>query len=217
MLRQLSQAPAAPVKAPASPAQFSGGAAEILKMQEAGIAEGVIKAYVEHAPVVYHLSPDEIIALLRRGVSSDIVVAMLYKGEGARAQRDSAQPVAPAPPPRAQEASTRTVQATEPKMIPDPKDEDAYLDASSYYADYYPSYSYVSLGWGWPRYSYRYGWPGSGYRYGGGWGGAHYGGPGHYSAPPHAGTGGHVGFGGSSHSSGGISAGGRGGASHGGR
>ncbi len=219
----ISKPAAAPVQAAAPSVTFSSGAAEILKMQEASIDGAVMKAYVEHSPGVYRLSADEIIALLQRGVPSDVVVAMLYKTGEPRTPRTSVRPVAPAP---AAPAPAPAVYSAAPAVNYVYPAQTVYPDYA--YEDYYPGYavypssSYVSLGfgWGWPYYSYGCGWPSYGYRSGGVWGGSHYGGASHYSggsshysAPPRSGSVGHVSYGGVSHFSGGSPGGGRGGAS----
>jgi len=197
---------------------YSSGVGEVVKMLDAKVDSGVIKTYIENAPVAYRPSAEEIIALHQRGVPSDIVAAMLRRGGEVRAQAAPAQPIAPtavAPVP-ATYAVAPAVNYVAPVQTVYP----AYSDVDAYpsYA-VYPSSSYVSLGvgCGWPYYWAGCGWPGYGYHYGGAWGGSRYGGSFHYSAPSYSGFGGHAGFA-SAHSSGSFHAGsGGGGSSHRGR
>ena len=192
---------------------YSSGVGEVVKMLDAKVDSGVIKTYIENAPVDYRPSVDEIIALHQRGVPSDIVAAMLRRGGEVRAQAAPAQPIAPtfvAPVP-----ATYAVAPTVNYVAPVQTVYTAYSDAAAYpsYA-VYPSSSYVSLGFscGWPYYWSSCGWPGYGYRYGGACGGSRYGGSFHYSAPSYSGFGGHAGFA-SAHSSGSFHAGSGGGIS----
>ena len=64
----------------AAPPHYSPGIGEILKMVDAKVDKEVIKAYVKNSLVSYNPTAAEIIALQERGVSSDIIVALLQRG-----------------------------------------------------------------------------------------------------------------------------------------
>jgi hypothetical protein len=195
---------------------FSRGVGDVVKMLDAGVDTEVVKTYIENAPIAFQPTANEIIALHERGVSSDLITAMLHRGGELRAQARSAQPVAQAPaaPPPAAYPAAPPVNYGYPDQTVYP----AYSYGDYAYGDAYPDYAvypgssvslgfgwgwpYYGAGWGWPGYGYRSGWPsyrygyGSyGHRYGGAWGGSHYGGPYRSPAPYHSGYAGRGGYG----------------------
>jgi hypothetical protein len=58
----------------------SAGVDEVLKMLQAGVSKDVIRMYIENSPIVYVLSPGDIIALKENAVPDDITTAMLKRG-----------------------------------------------------------------------------------------------------------------------------------------
>ena len=196
-------APAAPGKAPAldqsSPAPFSTGLAEMLKLLDAGTDVGVIKAYIQNSAVAYQPTADEIIALHQRGVPSDIMAAMIQRGGQVRAEAASAQPVAPAPAAPSAPAPSSLTQGTVPPLgtqppqaTPPPQETSGTVvsqpaPASTTYVyaapPVYPAYPYNYVypsGAIYPSYGLSigvgFGWPYYGHHYGGGWyghGGGH--------------------------------------------
>src|ERR1700719_1888762 len=78
-------------------AHFSPGIPDILKMVDAKIDADVIKAYINSSRIAYNPNVNEIIALKDRGVSSDLLTALLQRGAEVRSQAPA--PVAPAPNP----------------------------------------------------------------------------------------------------------------------
>src|SRR5713226_9796279 len=59
--------------------QFSQGISEILRMVDAKVDAVVIQAYIKNSFVAYNPSVSEIIALKGRGVSNDILTALLQR------------------------------------------------------------------------------------------------------------------------------------------
>src|SRR5438067_13277482 len=66
-------------------ARFSPGIAEILKMADAKVDVGVIKAYIRNSPTAYNPTANEIVVLKERGLSDEILTAMLQRGGELRA------------------------------------------------------------------------------------------------------------------------------------
>ena len=54
----------------------------ILKMVKAELSEGIIISTIQNQPGRYSLTPDDLIALKRQGVSDDVIKAMVAKGSG---------------------------------------------------------------------------------------------------------------------------------------
>jgi hypothetical protein len=73
----------------AASVKASPGIAEILKMVDAKVSNGVIRLYVETSPVAYFLTAEDIIALKERGVADEIVTALLKRGAEVRGQASS--------------------------------------------------------------------------------------------------------------------------------
>src|ERR1700747_3209088 len=69
----------------AAPPALSPGVADVLKMADAKVDPDTIKAFIRSSPVPYNPSASEIIALKERGLSSDILTAMLERGGELRA------------------------------------------------------------------------------------------------------------------------------------
>lgn len=176
--RETGAAPSASVAV-----RFSPGVDAVVKMLDAGVNQGVIKTYIESAPVLYQPTADEIIALHQRGVPSDLVAAMLRRGGELRAQTATALAAQPAP---MADAAASGISDSYPTQTVDP----IYAYDYSYptFVSYYPYSSYGYWGsWGWPYYGYRYGWPYYHCGTGRAWNNRY-----HYCAPVHSGTPHHI-------------------------
>src|SRR5882724_6567618 len=69
----------------AATVQFSQGIGEILRMVDAKVDAVVIQAYIKNSFAAYNPSANEIIALKARGVSNNILTALLERGAEVRA------------------------------------------------------------------------------------------------------------------------------------
>src|SRR5262249_44112042 len=54
----------------------SAGVSDVLKMVDAKVDAGVIKAYIQNSSTAYNPSANEIVALKQHGVSDDVLTAM---------------------------------------------------------------------------------------------------------------------------------------------
>jgi hypothetical protein len=206
-----------PVAQSALAPAFSAGVGDILRMVEAKVDLEVIKAYINNSRTAYNPSADEIIALKDRGVSSEVLTAMLQHGAQVRAQAAQAAQGAATP------AVPQTVLAAGNPYAPTytypyPVTSYAYPTYSyDYPVYYYGGYNYGSYWpWYWPslyfgwypyggycgypyhycgyRYPYCYGGRGYGYYHGGHiyYGGRSYsGGHGYYGEHGYVGSAGH--------------------------
>jgi hypothetical protein len=175
---------AAPVMAQSNPFQLSPGAAEIVQLTKAKLADDTIIAFVQAHERVYNLTAPEILALRSEGVTDRVITAMLIQ------QNQNAKVAAPAlpqteqqaPPPSEFVAASAPAPATAPINVPSyPQPSTVtyvqtappttvYVPSAPtyYYAPYYDRYPPVSLsfGFGFGNYYHR-----GGHYYGGG----HYG------------------------------------------
>lgn len=205
------QAGEAQGKKPADERAMSETVQELVRMQEAGLLEGIQTEYVRAKARVTRPSCDELIYLHNHQVKDDVIVALLKKTEEAT----PSQPTTPAPsfgasgsgqPAPQVVYQTPTVTAVSP---PTPQ----YYYSPSYYS---PSYYYYPWYSGYPYYGYR-SYPSVylGFGYSGGWRSPnHYGYGGHATAVGGRGHGGYGGGGGGR--PGGGYGGGGGGGRHGG-
>src|SRR5439155_24546142 len=131
--------------------QFSPGIADVLKMVDAKVDAGVIKAFVNNSTVAYSLRASEIIALKQRGVGDEIITALIQRGGELRAQ--AGQGAAP----RAAPASAPVYDyGAQPAVYPE------YAGGYLYYSYGYPTYAYSSYydyGYPWAAYWPYYSWP----------------------------------------------------------
>lgn len=145
-----------------APVRFSPGVDEILKMVDAKVDPGVIKAFIKNSPVAYNLSAGEIIALKQRGTADEVITLVIQHGGEVRAQMmagNNSPPPAATPP-----AGTYDTPGYDYSTAPNyPYPYSDYYPYSSYYpyyyADYYPyysPYSYYSYGYPWSFYSWPY-------------------------------------------------------------
>ena len=80
---------------------YSAGIADIIKMLDAKIDAPVILAYVQKSPIPYNPEVTEVIALKEHGASTELLMALLHRGDELRlqlAQIQSAANPAPAAP-----------------------------------------------------------------------------------------------------------------------
>lgn len=205
-------------RAPApTPPGLSPKAAEVLKLNAAGVGDEVILAYVNNCQSPFNLSANAILSLKEAGLTSPVIVAMLTHDNSLRNQNApppyaySQSSYAPAEQPPAAPAYAPAEQTPPPtpvEVMPAAPGPDYY---------WYPGYWGWNGGWIWigGGWGFRggYGWGG---RYGGGWygrgsvGGYRGGGIGGYHGGGIGGS--HGGGGGGFHGGGG---GGHGGGGHG--
>src|SRR5690242_11364506 len=84
---------------------FSRGVQDVLKMLDAKVDPGVIKAYIRNANIAFNPTATEIIALKQRDVPDEVITAMIQRGAEVRMQLaqagQSAQPGTPVQAPNA--------------------------------------------------------------------------------------------------------------------
>lgn len=66
------------------PAATPVGAAELLKLAQAGVSPDVMKAYVEHAPVALNPSASDLVALKEKGVNDEVTMALIKRSAEAK-------------------------------------------------------------------------------------------------------------------------------------
>jgi hypothetical protein len=137
------------VSAAGSQANFSRGVRDVLKMLDAKVDPGVIKAYVKNAPIAFNPTAAEIIALKQRDVPDDVITAMIQRGAEVRMQlAQSAQ-------------AAQAAQGAAPVQAPNAPPQT--YDYGTAAPDYYPYYPYNYADYGYPYYGYPYSY---GYGYG---------------------------------------------------
>ena len=190
-----------------SPTSRSPVVADILKLSNAKVDEGVIVTYVQSAPRA-NVSAADLLELHSNGISSRVLVALLNPRPAEPAQvaapTEVHQPVSdqaqPAPQSVAAPAQTGDSSISSPPVVEAPLVD--YVSAPVYVgvgSIYYPNYGWWGVGWGWGYLGwggcfpwYGYGW----YPY---WGysgyyaycGYHHHGHGHSGGQPQNGGGGH--------------------------
>ncbi len=146
-------APTATQSTQAPAIRFSPPVAEVLRLVDAKVDPAVIKAFIHNYPAPYRLSAEQIIALKNRGVSSDIIAAMLQHGS------DLTTPAISQPAPGPAPYGPAPAIPDQYSAVPAP----AYPDYSNAYG---PGYEYP-LGypydyWGYNNlygYPWGFGWP----------------------------------------------------------
>jgi hypothetical protein len=117
--------------------------AEVLKLADSGVDEGVLQAYVTNSPSTFNLGAEEIIYLNDVGVPSTVVTAMIQRDQVLRELSGNAAPVPVAPAPAEPAASLpEPVPAPAPADMapqPDYTGEDYAAAADSAYAPFYDS------------------------------------------------------------------------------
>lgn len=137
---------------------FPNTITDVVKMVDGGVGNDVIKTYIGNSQSAYRPTASEIIALKDRGVSQDIIVAMLKRDGELRTQAaQTAQAyqtsVNAAAPPVAASPSVAVPAydyGAQPVVYP------VYSSYPVYVYNSYPDYSYWGgVGYAWPFY-YRY-------------------------------------------------------------
>jgi hypothetical protein len=128
----------------ARPARLSAGLDDIVKLAKAKVEESVILAFVQNSPVAYNPNAQEIIKLRELGISSEVITALIRRGDEVRQRiADRAEQTRPANPPPAtnDQPSASVPSPVQPTVV--------YYSAASPTVVYtYPNYTYVP--------SYRY-------------------------------------------------------------
>lgn len=153
----LENAPAqivAPAQAPSN--ALSASAAEIIKLAQAGVDEGVMLAYVTNSPNAFQLTSDDIVYLNDVGVSGAVVTAMIQRDQAlgvtsnaAMASAPSAYtnqlvPAAGAPTPYATNP-TAEVQPEATPVIPDDAQQAANVSYTYFYDSLSPYGSWINV------------------------------------------------------------------------
>lgn len=134
---------------------YSAGISEIMKMLDAKIDAPVIMAYVQNSTIPYNPEATELIALKAHGASTEVLMALLHRGDEVRLQlaqaRSAASPPVAAP---AYEYAPEAAYPAYPYGSPDASDEQ-HPAADDGYSNvwplaYWPS---IPIDGGWP---YRY-------------------------------------------------------------
>ena len=120
------------------PVELSWGLDEIVKLSKAKVNESVILAFIENSETAYNPTAQDIIQLRELEVSSQVITALMRRGEGLREtareaqkqiQAEQAAAVAAAPTP----ANTQSANAVPVSTV-------TYIGYPRYYT--YPSYNY---------------------------------------------------------------------------
>jgi hypothetical protein len=111
---------------------------DVLKMLDAKVDPGVIKAYIKNSPVPFNPNASEIVALKQRDVPDDIITSLIQHGAEVRAQM-------------AQGAAQAGSAVSAPNAPPAGYPYDYGTAAPSYYP-----YDYADYGYGYPYYGYPY-------------------------------------------------------------
>ncbi|MSU36478.1 MAG: hypothetical protein EXS36_15545 [Pedosphaera sp.] len=159
-------------KKPADERMMSETVRELVRLQDAGLTEGVQAEYVRAKAGVTRPSCDEMIHLHLHHVKDEIIVAMLKKAEETALAQPSGNATFPSstgfaqPAPQVVYATPTTVTTVRQASVQ--YDYSASYNYPSYYPSNYPYYGYagypsIYLGfwnsWGWyPPYRYGYGW-----------------------------------------------------------
>lgn len=144
----------APLAAPEAATQpsFPPAVRDVLKMLDAKVEPGVVKAYIQNSPIFFNPTANQIIALKQRGVPDDLIAAMIQRGAEVRMQMAQAAQM------------TAAAQAAAPMPAPNtPPSAYDYGTAAPY--DYYDS-GYPYYGYGYPYGGYPYWWNTYGYPWG---------------------------------------------------
>ncbi|HEY9509941.1 MAG TPA: hypothetical protein VIV82_08785, partial [Verrucomicrobiae bacterium] len=153
----LENAPAqivAPAQAPSN--ALSASAAEIIKLAQAGVDEGVMLAYVTNSPNAFQLTSDDIVYLNDVGVSGAVVTAMIQRDQAlgvtstaaiasaASAYTNQLVPAAGAPTPYATNPAAEVQSETVP-IIPDDAQQAANVSYTYFYDSLSPYGSWINV------------------------------------------------------------------------
>ncbi|MBI2927896.1 MAG: hypothetical protein HYY24_19575 [Verrucomicrobia bacterium] len=106
----VSEEPAKPVEVPKP--RLSAGVEDIVKLAQAQVDASVLQTFIDHSPVAYYLSPDEIVYLRSVGVSSELISGVIRHGAKLRGQAAEEW--------REKEKEARVAQAAAPVVPPSP-------------------------------------------------------------------------------------------------
>jgi hypothetical protein len=143
----------------AKAARFSPGLEDIVKLAKAKVDESVILTFIQNSPVAYNPTAQEIIELRELGISSQVISALIRRGDEVRqrAAETAKQSQAAASPPATQNQSSASVPSSVQPTVVYPVISPTVISTYPryYYAPpyrhYYPSYYYPSYYSCYPR------------------------------------------------------------------
>ena len=132
--------------------------AQVIKLTQSGVSEGVIMAYVANSGSTFNLDPDKIIYLKDIGAPDDLVNAMMQRDQALQAQMAaSAYQPPPQPAPAAETVATAPVPAETPVEQPVPVTANYFYDTLAPYGTWVdvegyghcwrPTVMVVNAGW----------------------------------------------------------------------
>jgi len=135
------------------PVALSPGASEVVRLEQSGLGEEVILAYVRNSQTAFDLGADGILYLKDVGVTSPVIRSMLDRDAALRGQAPAAEAPPPVPTPQpvvAPAAQAVPVAAPAPVYVSSPPPAVSY-----FYSDLSPHGAWIELagvGWCWqPR------------------------------------------------------------------
>ena len=178
------------------PTQLSTRAAEVIRLTESGVEEGVVRAYIENSQSPFELSAEDIVYLKDLGIQAPVIAAMVRHDTKLRDQKRQSEGV----PSTSDRVANDPKQPTPDPNGPPPATQPVYVtnappEVAYFYDSLAPYGTWVELadyGWCWqPRivvidHSWRPYWQGGRWvytdfgwywrsDYSWGWGGFHYG------------------------------------------
>ncbi len=134
-------APAVAEGDPETPApKFTPPVAEVVRLTESGVGEEIVKSFIQGCVIPFYLPADHIIALNKRGVPREVIVAMLGRNQELRARRLAHARSAPGSKTAAPAAQPPNASQTEPG--PDSGAQTPYSAATGQAAPYWYNYWY---------------------------------------------------------------------------
>lgn len=134
-------APAVAERDPEIPApKFTPPVAEVVRLTESGVGEEVVKSFIQGCVIPFYLPADHIIALNKRGVPREVIVAMLGRNQELHARRLAhAQNVSG---PKTAAPAAQPTSVSQPEPAPDPGAQTPYSAATGQAAPYWYNYWY---------------------------------------------------------------------------
>ncbi|MHC1766239.1 MAG: hypothetical protein AB9869_18390 [Verrucomicrobiia bacterium] len=134
-------APAVAERDPEAPApKFTPPVAEVVRLTESGVGDDIVKSFIQSCVIPFYLPADHIIALNKRGVPREVIVAMLGRNQELRARRLAHAQSAPGSKPAAPATQAPSIPQAEPG--PDSGAQTAYSAATGQAAPYWYNYWY---------------------------------------------------------------------------
>jgi hypothetical protein len=139
---------------------LSPGVSEVIRMQEAGLGDAVIQAYIENSTAVDHVNADDLVYLHEHKIAPANITALIKRAGELRTQKESQNRAAQA------QAAAQPAPAVAPPTYAAPAQPAAPTYVQSYPAETYstyPAYGYSSPiyvgfgyygGYGYPYYGY---------------------------------------------------------------